>query len=191
MKNSDSSPDLPSGAASQSDRRATLFAVAAAAALVGTGVAWWRDQDDVGDEQPDAAGSLWALEWTTPSGSGLQMQSFRGRPLLVNFWATWCPPCVEELPLINRFYVANRSNGWQVLGLAIDKLDAVQSFLARKPLDFPIGMAGLAGAELGRTLGNLSGGLPFSVVLGSSGAVLHRKMGRLSEEDLNSWVGLK
>ena len=119
------------------------------------------------------------------------MQSFRGRPLLLNFWATWCPPCVEELPLINAFYQQNKANGWQVLGLAVDKLASVQAFLQKMPLDFPVGMAGLAGADLGRGLGNLAGGLPFSVVVGGNGQVLQRKMGRLSASDLDAWVRLK
>jgi thiol-disulfide isomerase/thioredoxin len=119
------------------------------------------------------------------------MQSFRGRPLLLNFWATWCTPCVEELPLINDFYRQNKANGWQVLGLAVDKLAPVQAFLQKMPLDFAIGMAGLTGAELGRGLGNLAGGLPFSVVLGSDGMGAQRKLGRLTAADLASWVRLK
>jgi thiol-disulfide isomerase/thioredoxin len=119
------------------------------------------------------------------------MQSFQGRPLLVNFWATWCAPCVEELPLINDFYRQNKVNGWQVLGLAVDKIGPVQSFLQKMPLDFPVGMAGLSGAEMARALGNLSGGLPFSVVLGASGMVVQRKLGRLHPQDLTAWLRLK
>ena len=115
------------------------------------------------------------------------MQTFQGRPLLINFWATWCPPCVEELPLINAFFRQNTSKGWQVLGLAIDQPSAVRSFLARTPVSFPIGLAGLEGAGLGKSLGNASGALPFSVVLSGKGEVLHRKMGRLSAADLSNW----
>jgi thiol-disulfide isomerase/thioredoxin len=131
------------------------------------------------------------MKWDTPQGAKLPMQSFQGRPLLLNFWATWCPPCVEELPLINDFYLQNKANGWQVLGLAIDKLAPVQSFLQKMPLDFPVGMAGLVGADWVRGLGNPAGGLPFSVVLGANGAVLHRKMGRLLASDLANMLSLK
>jgi thiol-disulfide isomerase/thioredoxin len=119
------------------------------------------------------------------------MESFRGKPLLINFWATWCPPCVEELPLINDFYRQNKSNGWQVLGLAVDKLPPVQSFLQKMPLEFPVGMAGMTGAELGRGLGNLAGGLPFSVVFNGAGMVVQRKLGRLTPSDLSAWLRLK
>lgn len=134
---------------------------------------------------------LWDLAWDTPQGTTLSMASFRGRPLLLNFWATWCPPCVEELPLINAFYQENKAKGWQVLGLAVDSLAPVQLFLKKMPLDFPLGLAGLSGAELGRNLGNLTGGLPFSVVLGADGQVLQRKLGRLKAADLAAWVRLK
>lgn len=131
------------------------------------------------------------MQWDTPQGGTVAMRAFQGRPLLVNFWATWCAPCIDELPLINDFYRQNRENGWQVLGLAIDKLAPVQAFLQKMPLDFPVGMAGLSGAELGRGLGNLAGGLPFSVALGSDGLVAQRKLGRLNTQDLAGWLRLK
>lgn len=172
-------------------RRALLASVAATAALAGVGVAWWLAQSsEVSPAMPPVDG-LWDLAWDTPQGTTLSMASFRGRPLLLNFWATWCPPCVEELPLINAFYQENKAKGWQVLGLAVDNLAPVQSFLKKTPLDFPVGLAGLSGAELGRSLGNLTGSLPFSVVLGADGQVLQRKLGRLKAADLAAWVRLK
>ena len=173
------------------NRRLLLVSTAATAALLGLGAAWWRAQAPELPATIPAVEGLWAMQWDTPRGGTVSMQAFRGRPLLVNFWATWCPPCVEELPLINDFYRQNKANGWQVLGLAVDKLAPVQAFLQKMPLDFPVGMAGLSGAELGRGLGNLAGGLPFSVVLSGDGRIAHRKLGRLSEQDLASWRSLK
>ncbi|MDB5945989.1 MAG: ahpC/TSA family protein [Ramlibacter sp.] len=120
----------------------------------------------------------------------LTMQSLRGKPLLINFWATWCPPCVEELPLIDAFYRENAAKRWHVLGLAIDPPCAVRTFLGRIPVSFPVGLAGLEGTELGKSLGNTEGALPFSVVLGASGAVLRRKMGRLTKQELSDWARL-
>ena len=173
------------------NRRLLLGATAATAALLGVGAAWWRNQ--VPDAAPvtEPVDGFWSMQWDTPQGGKLPMLSFQGRPLLLNFWATWCAPCVEELPLINDFYRQNKSDGWQVLGLAIDKLAPVQFFLQKMPLDFPIGMAGMAGADLGHGLGNVAGGLPFSVVLGGNGAVLYRKMGKLNAGDLANVLSLK
>lgn len=173
------------------NRRLLLGATAATAALLGLGAAWWRAQSPELPATTPAVEDLWGMQWDTPQGGTVYMQAFRGRPLLVNFWATWCPPCVEELPLINDFYRQNKVNGWQVLGLAVDKLAPVQAFLQKMPLDFPIGMAGLSGTELGRGLGNLAGGLPFSVALNSDGRIAQRKLGRLSAQDLASWLRLK
>jgi thiol-disulfide isomerase/thioredoxin len=118
------------------------------------------------------------------------MQSFQGRPLLINFWATWCPPCIEELPLIETFYQENKAKSWQVLGLAVDNAERVQSFLQANKLSFPIGMAGLEGTQLSRELGNVGGGLPFTVVFSSDGQIAQRKLGRLQVQDLEQWRGL-
>ena len=115
------------------------------------------------------------------------MEAFRGRPLLLNFWATWCPPCVEELPLLNRFYADHRAKGWQVVGLAIDQPSNVRQFLARLPLEFPVALGGLAGSDIGRALGNDKGGLPFSVLFGADGNILKRKIGQLTAQDLQEW----
>ena len=170
-------------------RRRLMVGVAAAAGLAGAGVAWWKYQP-----APMLSGvedALWRLSFDTPNAGPLAMQSLRGQPLLLNFWATWCPPCVEEMPMINRFFQENAANGWQVLGLAVDQPSSVRTFLQKTPVSYPIGMAGLDGTELGRSLGNLAGGLPFTVVLGSTGTVLHRKMGRVSPADLQVWAGLK
>ena len=175
-------------------RRALLVGAGTAAALAGLGVAWWRHaalQDTAVPAGTPPPSGFWQAEWTTPQGASLAMTRFAGKPLLLNFWATWCPPCVEELPIINDFYLKNQANGWQVLGLAVDKLQPVQAFLKKAPLDFPVGMAGLAGTELTRSLGNLAGALPFSVVLGAGGSILHRKMGRVTPEELVLWAGLK
>lgn len=170
-------------------RRWLYAAVAAAAGLGGAGLAWWKfSPQSMAD---GAAAALWQLSFDTPAGDRLTMQSLQGRPLLINFWATWCPPCIEELPLLDAFYQENASKGWQVLGLAVDKLGPVRDFLAKRPLTFPVALAGLDGVGLSKSLGNVGSGLPFSVVLGSDGEVKNRKLGKLSTLDLARWRELK
>lgn len=172
---------VPAGA--NRGRRRTLAGVALAAALTGAGVAWWRFQPGAADTS-----DWWQQDFSTPDGKTLSLVEFRGRPLVVNFWATWCPPCIQELPLLSRFFEQNNSNGWQVLGLAIDQPDAVQRFLERTPVTFPVAMAGPRGVELTRLLGNTVGGLPFSVVFDADGRLQHRKLGQLHEPDLAAWL---
>ena len=166
-------------------RRGLLYAgVGAVAAIAGAGLAIWRfggaDVQVGGQADP----ALWAMNFDSPAGTPLAMQSFRGKPLLLNFWATWCPPCVEEMPLLDAFYRQNSARQWQVVGLAIDQPSAVRTFLQKRPVSYPIGLAGMGGTELSRTLGNESGGLPFTLVISAAGAVLERKMGRLTAPDL-------
>ncbi len=169
-------------------RRLLLAGAGLAAAAAGAGLAWRKFQPE--DTGANAANALWGLGFDTPAGGRLVMASLRGKPLLVNFWATWCPPCVEELPLLDEFAQQRAANGWQVVGLAIDQPSAVRTFLGRTPVSFPIGLAGLEGTDLGKKLGNMSGGLPFTVVLGADGTVRHRRMGRVTPSDLAQWSQL-
>ncbi|QNP47754.1 TlpA disulfide reductase family protein [Diaphorobacter aerolatus] len=173
-------------APSASRRRWLLAGAGVAAAAAGAGFAWWRFEPHAVSDGVEA--SFWNASMETLDGSTLTMRKFHGRPLLLNFWATWCPPCVEELPLLNGFYNKYAGKGFQVLGLAIDKPDAVRKFLERTPLDFPIALAGLTGTDLGRALGNELGGLPFSVLFGKEGNILKRKMGQLTEQDVAQWA---
>jgi peroxiredoxin len=95
---------------------------------------------------------------------------------------------VEELPLLNAFHQQRVAQGWQVLGLAVDQPSAVRRFMEKLPLVFPVGMAGLAGTELSRTLGNATGALPFTVVMDKNGLVRHRKLGKVDVADLDRWA---
>lgn len=188
MTESNSPPEITRNPAN-TRRRWLMGAVAGAAALAGAGLAWRRYQAQTMSQ--GAESSLWQSEFAKPEGGRLGMASFRGKPLLLNFWATWCPPCVEELPLLSSFYRENAVNGWQVLGLAIDQLEPVQRFLAKTPVTFPVALAGASGIEIAKALGNVSGGLPFTVVLGSDGSVVHRKMGKVTPDNLHAWALLK
>ena len=169
-------------------RRLLYTAVAGGAVAAGLGLARCNEAGR-GAESSSLAG-LWSLSFEVPDQPALRMLTFAGRPLLLNFWATWCPPCVEEFPLLDRFFQQNSGKGWQVLALAADQAKAVGAFLQRIPVHFPVALAGLEGITLSKSLGNSGGGLPFSLVLGSSGQVLQRKIGRISPDELERWSAL-
>ncbi len=171
---------------SHGTRRALLAGIGVLAAAGG---AFWYGRQPAA---PDAAGDaeavdLWSLRFPRPDGGELVMAELRGLPLLINFWATWCPPCVKELPELDRF-ARSHDQRLRVVGLAIDGLAPVQDFLKNRPVSFAIGMAGFAGTELARSLGNGAGALPFTVLLNSQGAVVQRKLGETHYAELESWL---
>jgi thiol-disulfide isomerase/thioredoxin len=160
-----------------------MFGVGAAAAVVGAGVGIWRFRVAPAPLPAD----FWSLRFERPEGGELLMSSLSGRPLLLNFWATWCAPCIKELPLLDRFQ-REQSGRWQVVGLAVDGPTPVREFLLKQPLGFAVGLAGLNGVELARSLGNAAGGLPFSVLIDKHGSARERKLGALTEGDLAAWA---
>jgi thiol-disulfide isomerase/thioredoxin len=166
--------------------RRSLFGVAAAALAAGVGFSWWRQSPQtLADPSLQA---LWTASFEQPDGTLLKLADFQGKPLVLNFWATWCTPCVEEMPLLNAFFLENKAKSWQMIGLAIDQPSAVKRFLGQHPVEYAIGLAGLDGTELMKNLGNAAGGLPFTLVLNAQGEVQMRKLGKLTESDIRSWV---
>lgn len=166
--------------------RRTLMAVATGALLAGAGMAVWQSRRATLPAQ--ALDALRQSQFDQPSGEPLSPAAFLGQPLVINFWATWCTPCVEEMPLLDAFFQQNKSKNWQVLGLAIDQPSAVKRFLTQHPVTYPIGLAGLDGTALMAQLGNDQGGLPFTLVIDAQQGLRFRKLGKLSQNDLNAWL---
>jgi thiol-disulfide isomerase/thioredoxin len=162
-------------------RRALLAGVGLAAAAGGV---LWYGRQGAGEAAP---ADLWEQRFPRPDGGELALATLRGRPLLINFWATWCPPCVKEMPELDRFARA-QAGKLAVVGLAIDAPEPVRVFLKRQPVSFDVGLAALAGSDLARALGNPAGSLPFTVLLDARGAVARRKLGETHFDELQGWA---
>jgi thiol-disulfide isomerase/thioredoxin len=166
------------------NKRIFSIGLLSGAGALGLGYSFFRQNPSQG------LNAFWSLKLDLPQGGTIELKSLHGVPSVINFWASWCPPCVEELPLLEDFFRLNKAKNWQVMGIAVDTPAAVTKFLTQMPLSFPTPIAGLGGVELSKTLGNLSGGLPFTVVINARGEIVLRHMGRLSAEQIQNFVSI-
>jgi thiol-disulfide isomerase/thioredoxin len=173
-----------SSSAAWLSRRAWL-GVAGVGALV-AGIAWQRRGGGSVASSPLPA-DFWDLSFPDANGIATPLAPFKGQALLLNFWATWCPPCVREMPALDHWAQEAAADTTRVVGLAVDQPQAVAQFLSQHPVSFPVLVANSAGLALSRALGNAAGGLPYSVLLGRNAQLLGQKMGELTAEDLSTW----
>lgn len=134
------------------------------------------------------AADLLASRFPDLAGQSRQLLEWRGRSLVCNFWATWCAPCREEIPLLNAAQHKYGDKGIQFVGIAIDNAANVSEFGKSVKIAYPVLLAGSAAIELMRSLGNASGGLPFTVLLDRRGRLVGRKLGAFSAADLDAAV---
>lgn len=182
-----------SGAAARNGFR--LLALALATLLGGCG------NDDT-PRTPEEAARKVALEAARPvidnpapgfrlerlDGGMFDSADLRGKVTLINFWAPWCTPCVQELPELARVHDAVRSRGGQVIGIALAQPEDVQAFVAGHPLPFPLLLGGREGQVLARRMGDAHGALPYSVVIDASGIIRAAHAGRLDEARANALI---
>jgi thiol-disulfide isomerase/thioredoxin len=159
-----------------------LGSVAAGAAVIGgvAGVLVLQARSGAAD--------LFSSAYPDLAGRSRRLLEWQGRPLVCNFWASWCAPCREELPLLDRAWRENAAKSLQIVGIALDNAANVQEFLKSVDIGFPVLVAGAPGIDLMRRLGNRSGALPFTVMLDAAGRLRERRLGAYSAEDLRAKV---
>ncbi|MEW5880462.1 MAG: TlpA disulfide reductase family protein [Pseudomonadota bacterium] len=166
----------------------TLLAVIAVAAIAGgagAGVAWLRIAPQ---PAPADATALFASTFDDADGRPQAIAQWKGRPLVVNFWATWCPPCVEEMPDLQRVRDEYRTRGAEIVGVGIDNAVKIREFRDRLGITLPLLVAGVGGTELARDLGNAAGVLPYTVLVAPDGKVVQRKIGQVKPAELRAWL---
>jgi thiol-disulfide isomerase/thioredoxin len=111
-----------------------------------------------------------------------------GRPMLVNLWASWCGPCIEEMPELDRYAREQGEHGVQVLGIALDDREAVQDFLQRIPVAYAIALDPPGPADAGVKLGNPRGVLPYTALVSADGRLLKQKIGPFQHGEIDGWA---
>jgi thiol-disulfide isomerase/thioredoxin len=154
-----------------------------ALAALATGI--WLAQVRHAEDAP-AASALWTLGFPDVAGREQPLSQWRGQVLVLNFWASWCAPCREEMPDFSALRVQNRPKGVEFVGIAIDNPASVTQFLQHQQVSYPILIGGGAAHTLARQFGNSSGALPYTIVLDRDGKVVLRHLGRLPRATLEA-----
>ena len=132
--------------------------------------------------------AFFANSWKTPDGKPVNTDQWRGKVLVVNFWASWCPPCVEEMPALDKLQQEFLSQNVLIVGIGIDSPSNIREFLEMTPISYPIVIGGLEGTNLSKQMGNAQGALPYTVIIRANGQASNSKLGKMSEEELRKAI---
>ncbi|HCE08769.1 MAG TPA: alkyl hydroperoxide reductase [Oxalobacteraceae bacterium] len=165
--------------------RQRFFVYAASALLFGSiGIYFGSRKLPAESPMAAAASQLFALSLPDATGKPHALSQWKGKSLVVNFWATWCGPCVQEMPELSALQTESKFKNMQIIGIGIDSERNIAEFSSKYSITYPLYVSGMAGAELARRFGNLSGGLPFTVLIGPEGQVKKTYLGRLKLAEL-------
>jgi thiol-disulfide isomerase/thioredoxin len=158
-----------------------LAAAAVAVAALGTGL--YVSQNGARD---DSASQLMAVALPDVDGREQRLDQWKGKVLVVNFWATWCEPCREEMPEFVKAQALNGAKGLQFVGIAIDQVDKIRQFSQELKLNYPSLVGGYGALELSKTLGNKISALPFTLVLDREGHIAYTQLGPMKPGRLDA-----
>jgi thiol-disulfide isomerase/thioredoxin len=132
------------------------------------------------------ASALFAQSMNDAKGVPQALSQWKGKALVVNFWAPWCAPCVEEMPELAALATASAGKNINIIGIGIDSPKNIAEFAAKFKITYPLYVAGMSGTDLARQFGNAGGGLPYTVLIGADGQVRKTYLGRLKFDELKA-----
>jgi thiol-disulfide isomerase/thioredoxin len=133
-----------------------------------------------------AAAGLYTQSLNDLAGKPQALSQWKGKPLLVNFWASWCGPCVQEMPELSALAARDGGKRFNVIGIGIDSPSNLVQFTQKTKVAYPLYVGGMGATDLARGLGNANGGLPYTVLIGADGKVLKTYLGRLKFDQLKA-----
>ena len=165
-------------------RRILSIAAAIAVAALAAGLYFGR-----ANQEQTSAAALMGLALPNVDGREQRLDQWKGKVLVVNFWATWCEPCREEMPEFVKAQAVSGAKGLQFVGIAIDSPDKIRQFTRELKVNYPSLVGGYGALELSKTLGNRIGALPFTLIVDREGRIAYTQMGPLKPAKLDAVVG--
>ena len=162
-------------------RRNLVVLIAGAAALLAGGWLGWARLQPATLTQADA---LWNTQFSDLAGKPFSLSSVKGKPVVVNFWATWCGPCKEEMPDFQKLASSDLGKRIHIIGIGIDNAANMQSFSDKLGITYTLLEGGPTSLDLLKALGNQVGGLPFTLVFDANGKVVKSHLGKITYEQL-------
>ena len=162
--------------------------LAGLAAVIALAAGLWFGRSTMVDKSIEGqpASPLLGVSLPDPSGQEQSLGQWKGKVLVVNFWATWCAPCREEMPMFMKVQRELGPKGIQFVGIAVDNADKVRQYAEELKLNYPTLIGGYGAMELSKSMGNTVMALPFTVIVDRAGRVAHTQLGPLKEDQLMS-----
>lgn len=184
-------PELPTDAPSTSRRR-TFILAGVASGLGGAGLAWWRGRHvETPQAVKDPVEGFWMQQWERPEGGVVRMQALRGRPLLINFWATWCPPCVASIPHLAELQAKLKPDGVQVISIHVSSgVEAADAYVRKNTKQMDYTVAKDTNGAMGKAWMDAAGqnGIPCSFVVAGGKIAYIGHPASLTDEKIRGFI---
>ena len=165
---------------------AIICGISLIALLAGVLTSQWISKSGLASDSSVKA--FLANPWQNPDGKPVDTSQWQGKILVANFWASWCPPCIEEMPTLDLLQQEYLQQNVLFVGIGIDSPSNIREFLKSTPVSYPIVIGGLEGSNLSKQMGNTQGALPYTVIINAKGKSTYTKLGKISEEELRKQI---
>ncbi len=166
----------------------TTIALVVSAFLLGMFISSGSDMLGAATQSSDPASRAPDVALPDTQGQTRSLKEWPDKVIVVNFWATWCPPCIHEIPMFVELQTIYAQRGVQFFGVAIDELESVREFAEAQSLNYPTVHGQQAAIDLMRDYGNTTGGLPYTVLVGPDRQVVRRKAGAVTRDEMTSML---